>query len=210
MSEAIQTEMKTCKTCTETKPVDDFYVNRNAKDGRQSQCRPCMKAYGAKWRTENREHRAAYEAKYRAENRERLLDYQAKWRAENPDRKTKWYAANREHVATYNAQWRADNPEYGAQHRADSPHVYWEAQYRRRARAFGFDPVVRSFTRDEMLTYWNNGPFCIYCDAPFTEIEHLIPVGLGGIHAVENVAPSCVPCNRQNVNTVRRERRAMA
>ena len=201
MTEAIQTETmtKTCKTCAETKPVDDFYVNRKAKDGRQSQCRPCTKAYDAKWRTENREHRAAYEAKYRAANRERLLDYQAKYRAANPDRKTKWYAANREHVATYNAQYRAD-----------SPHTYWEADYRSRARAFGFDPVVRSFTRDEMIAYWGNGEKCIYCDAPFTEIEHLIPVGLGGIHAVENVAPSCGPCNRQNINTVRRERRAMA
>ena len=160
MTEAIQTETmtKTCKTCTETKPVDDFYVNRKAKDGRQSQCRPCMKAYKAKWHAENREHRAAY-----------------------------------------NAQWRAD-----------SPHADWEAQYRRRARAFGFDPVVRSFTREDMLTYWNNGPFCIYCDAPFTEIDHLIPVGLGGIHAVENVAPSCGPCNRVNAWTVVRERRAMA
>ena len=32
MTEAIQTETmtKTCKTCAETKPVDDFYVNRKA------------------------------------------------------------------------------------------------------------------------------------------------------------------------------------
>jgi len=182
MTEAIQTETmtKTCKTCTETKPVDDFYVNRKAKDGRQSQCRPCAKAYGAKWRADNPE-------------------YNAQYRADNPDHKTKWYAANREHVARYNAQYRAD-----------SPHAEWEANYRSRARAFGFDPVVRSFTRDEMIAYWGNGEKCIYCDAPFTEIEHLIPVGLGGIHAVENVAPSCVPCNRQNIDTVRRERRAMA
>ena len=195
MSEAT----KTCKTCTETKPVDDFYVNRKAKDGRQSQCRPCTKAYGAKWRAENPEVDRAKSAKYYAANRERLLDYHAKYRA-----------ANREHRAAYNAQWRAENPEYSAQYHADNPHASWESQYRRRARAFGFDPVVRSFTRDEMIAYWGNGEKCIYCDAPFTEIEHLIPVGLGGIHAVENVAPSCRPCNRQNIDTVRRERRAMA
>ena len=186
MSETIQTETmtKTCTRCKTVKPLDDFYVNRKAKDGRQSQCRPCTKAYGAKWY---------------AENRERLLDYHAKYRAENRERRT-----------AYGAKWRADNPEYNAQYRADNPHAYWEANYRSRARALGFDPVVRSFTREDMLTYWNNGPFCIYCDAPFTEIEHLIPVGLGGIHAVENVAPSCGPCNRQNIDTVRRERRAMA
>lgn len=97
------------------------------------------------------------------------------------------------------ASWDAVHPERG-----------WVNRYRSRARAFGFDPVVRSFSREDMLTYWNNGPFCIYCDAAWSEIEHLIPVGMGGIHAVENVAPSCLPCNRQNVWTVVRERRAMA
>ena len=175
MTEATQTETKTktCKTCTEAKPVGDFYVNRKAKDGRQSSCKSCGKAY---------------DAKYRAGNPDAAS---ARW--------AKWYAANREHVATYSAQYRAD-----------SPHVNWEGHYRRRARALGFAPVVRSFTRDEMIAYWGNGKRCIYCDGPFEEIEHLIPVGMGGHHVIENVAPSCGPCNRQNVNTVRRERRAMA
>ena len=90
-----------------------------------------------------------------------------------------------------------------AQYETDR-HIHWEGAYRRRCLEYGVDPVVRSFTREDMLAHWNNGERCIYCDGPYREIDHLIPVGLGGIHAVENVAPSCVPCNRQNVNTIRR------
>ena len=169
MTEAIQTEKKTCSTCQTVKPLDEYYRNRRNRDGLEGACKACKAAY-------------------HVANRER-----------NNSRHAAWYAANRERKLARMDAYRAENP-----------HADWEAHYRSRARAFGFEPVVRSFTRDEMLTYWNNGPFCIYCDAPFTEIEHLIPVGLGGIHAVENVAPSCSPCNRQNINTVRRERRAMA
>ena len=173
MTEAIQTEMKTCSKCQTVKPVSEYSRDRAKKDGLSGRCKPCTKAYQALWHAENRERRAAYHAQYRAENREPRAAYSAQYSAENP-------------------------------------HVNWESGYRIRARALGFEPVVRSFTREDMLTYWNNGPFCIYCDAAWSEIEHLIPVGLGGIHAVENVAPSCGPCNRVNAWTVVRERRAMA
>lgn len=32
---------KTCKTCSQTKPVDEFYRNKNTLDGRLSWCKPC-------------------------------------------------------------------------------------------------------------------------------------------------------------------------
>lgn len=110
-----------------------------------------------------------------------------------------WYAANRERASVRAAEYIETNR-----------HKAWEGNYRQRARAFGFEPVVSSFTHADMIAYWGNGQRCIYCEAPATEIEHLIPVGLGGHHVIENVAPSCGPCNRVNINTVRRERRAMA
>lgn len=113
--------------------------------------------------------------------------------------RAEWYARTREATLAQQIEYKSANP-----------HIGWEARYRRRCRDYGVPPVVRSFTREDMLTHWNNGPFCIYCDTAWSEIEHLIPVGLGGIHAVENVTPSCGPCNRVNAWTVVRERRAMA
>lgn len=86
------------------------------------------------------------------------------------------------------------------------PHAQWESRYRARAHQLGVIPVIVSFTRAEMIAYWGNGDRCIYCDGPFEELEHLTPVGLGGHHVVQNVAPCCAPCNRVNTQSVRRAR----
>lgn len=113
--------------------------------------------------------------------------------------RAKYYAENRERVIGHTAKYHAENPR-----------IRWESDYRSRCRAYGVDPVIRSVTRAELIAYWGNGERCIYCDGPFEEIEHLIPVGMGGHHVVENVAPSCGPCNRVNIWSVRRKRASVA
>lgn len=52
---------------------------------------------------------------------------------------------------------------------------------------------VASFTREDVAAHW--GTSCVYCDGPWEELEHLIPVVLGGRHALENCAPCCTRCN---------------
>jgi superfamily II DNA helicase RecQ len=37
--------MKTCSKCKQTKPLDGFGTHKGKKDGRQSQCKACNKAY---------------------------------------------------------------------------------------------------------------------------------------------------------------------
>ena len=37
---------------------------------------------------------------------------------------------------------------------------------------------------------------CVYCGAPATEIDHVIPVSRGGTHALSNLVASCTPCNQ--------------
>lgn len=75
------------------------------------------------------------------------------------------------------------------------PHVLWERGYRDRAIAFGYEPHIESFTREELIAYWGNGERCIYCDGPFEHTDHKIPVAWNGPHTIENVVPSCGPCN---------------
>jgi hypothetical protein len=36
--------MKACTKCGEAKPLDEFYVNRRARDGKTSWCKACQKA----------------------------------------------------------------------------------------------------------------------------------------------------------------------
>lgn len=47
--------MKKCATCKEEKPLDKFHKKSNAKDGRQSSCKPCNNARVRKWQTDNPE-----------------------------------------------------------------------------------------------------------------------------------------------------------
>lgn len=46
MTTAIAAE-KACRTCGTTKPLDEFYADRSAKDGRGSKCRACWRGGAA-------------------------------------------------------------------------------------------------------------------------------------------------------------------
>lgn len=142
-------------------------------------CKACVKAY-----------QAANADRFKA----RMADY---------------YKANADQIKAQQADYRKANADQRKAHWAANPHIQWESGYRTRARRYGLAPVIESFTREEMIAYWNNGERCIYCDGPFQEIDHLIPVGLGGHHVISNVAPSCTPCNRANINTVRTTRKTL-
>jgi len=73
--------MKRCKHCGIEKPVDDFYTDRKAKDGRRPECKAC--------------NLARRRAKY-AEDPRPYIDRVMKWQRENPERV-------REYLARFNA-----------------------------------------------------------------------------------------------------------
>ena len=72
-------------------------------------------------------------------------------------------------------------------------HRGWVSNYRARALASGYQPVVERFNRDDVVACW--GGACVYCGGPFEELDHFIPVESGGRHTLENVRPSCSKCN---------------
>lgn len=109
----------------------------------------------------------------------------AKWRASNPEYMSEWYAANPGYMAGYMDGYYAANP-----------HIMWEGNYRGKAKRYGFEPVVESFTRDELITRW--GSSCWHCKTgPFEELDHFpVPIVRGGHHTLEGTRPSCRDCNR--------------
>ena len=63
---------KRCGRCGETKPLDDFGLNRTTKSGRQSWCKPCKRAISLALYHENGDrHRAMSRVSYKR-NRDRL------------------------------------------------------------------------------------------------------------------------------------------
>ena len=124
-------------------------------------------------------------------------------REANPDYMVEWRKANPDYMADYMAEWTAANPDYMADYRAANPEVAWLGGYRRRARRFGFEPIVEDFTKADVIELY--GDQCWHCkDAPFEELDHHpIPVAAEGPHTIENVKPSCTRCNRAGTQAAR-------
>lgn len=109
------------------------------------------------------------------------------------------YNKSRRRVAdtAYQARWRAENRDYWVNYRSENPHKNWEGGYRARAKKFDFEPVIESFTRDELIARW--GDECFHCGGGWSEIDHY-PVSVihGGTHTLDNARPSCLKCNRRS------------
>lgn len=162
--------MKLCTKCKEAKSLDEFNRNKNAKDGRQSNCRNCQSAYGSKWRAAHSEHSRAASAEYRRNNAENIAE---------------WRRSNRERFAEYRSAYDAANP-----------HVGWESGVRYRAEKYGTNPKVDHFTKEDVIAKY--GDQCWHCSGrAFESLDHYpVPIVRGGDHVLENVRPSCMDCQQ--------------
>ncbi len=183
---------KTCKKCLETKPMTEFYRNRQARDGRQSRCKKCQCAYNAQWRTANPE-------------------YLAQWRTANPEYDARWRAANAEQIRESQAQWRAENPEkvreYKVKWRFENPVSYRDGTIRRqgerRARKAG-NPVEQGISASVLLEL--QGGICYLClehidlslqypHPASLSVDHVLPISKGGGHTWDNTRACHLGCN---------------
>lgn len=52
--------------------------------------------------------------------------------------------------------------------------------------------VESTLTEDEwQAKLEDRGYHCIFCEEPFTDMHHLVPLGAGGANVIENVEPVC-------------------
>ena len=167
--------MKTCTKCGETKPLDEYHRRKRAKDGRESRCKACKRAYKFEWYATNRDAILVRHDEYRAVNSDTILAQRVAYRS-------------RPEVKAMRAR-------YTAEYKADRPHVGWEWRYSKRARAYGFDPRVSSFTMGELIEA--HGDRCVHCGGPFESLDHYPqPISRGGEHSLTNCRPSCMNCQR--------------
>jgi 5-methylcytosine-specific restriction endonuclease McrA len=203
--------MKKCGKCGDEKPLEDFYVDRRAKDGHVYACKPCIKAANAasnarvpievkreRWRRQNKTDyaRAAWK-RYYERNRDKYKQWSDAWYEANPGRRAElwdaWYTENREAVlaknrANYDAEKKraTRNPEQGVRDTA-----------KRRARLAGveYEPINRAklYARDQGT--------CQICRKPAPEkgweMDHIVPLVLGGPHLWSNVQVTHRTCNRR-------------
>lgn len=165
----------------------------------------------AEWAADPEGHRAASRA-YLAANSERINELR---RAS--------YALNRETVLERNRQWRRDNPEWVAQYEAlrrvahnEYKRQYNKTYYRentelyelhRRRRAMRLAGVEsEDYSRYEI--YDRDGGHCRDCEKALPrepggfQIDHIVPISLGGPDTRANVQLMCPPCNREKWATL--------
>lgn len=183
--------MKTCSKCQESKPLDGFNRDKGKRDGRRGVCRECQAANSRAWADRNRDH---------------LREYNREWRAANPGA-----------ASEAGKRWRADNPDYSRDRYAANPDAYAKRRengdrsrnrYVQRARSYGLEPVSVRVSRAEIVAAY--GDACTYCRGPFEEIDHVVPVALGGAHVLANLRPSCTRCNRREGAGIATARRVVA
>jgi 5-methylcytosine-specific restriction endonuclease McrA len=158
-------------------------------NGRPGKCIECAEAYNAAWRAENLERAKATQAAWCAANRERRKAADAVWYAANFERKkattTAWAASNSERKKATTAAWRAANPERekarSAAWRAANPDAYRaivsSTNARRRARKLA--QICRCCTNAQLLD--------VYRQAGGMEVDHIVPLALGGLHCRANM-----------------------
>jgi len=194
------THSKACPSCKQTKPINEWGINRSKKDGLASECKNCHAAQVAKWRIENpkeqkRRSRNQF-AKFRdRENARRKQHYYDNWEVTRQKARNR-YQLTSEQQREASRLWRKNNPEK-------------LASQNRSTRARRKNVYSEPYTKEQVLAKW--GTDCHLCGKPIDlkapryngtkgweyglHLDHVIPLINNGDDTLENVKPAHGLCN---------------
>lgn len=66
-------------------------------------------------------------------------------------------------------------------------------------------PYRHAIPLSRRAVFARDGGKCVYCSAPATSIDHVIPRSRGGAHHWENVVAACHKCNHQKADRMLKE-----
>lgn len=106
--------MKTCSKCKENKELEQFYLDRSAKDGRRYNCIECCKAgrnrEGDKeYREKNKERLSMYERKYDDVAKQKKREYYLKKKDVILEKRKENYENNKDKKLKYQKEYQANN-----------------------------------------------------------------------------------------------------
>lgn len=187
---------KTCKSCEESKPLEEYHNEKRGKYGKRSVCKVCYNAKSKAYR-ESPQGQAATKA------------YREKWYEENPDYNRRYYEENRERVLEQNRNWRIANPDYMPEYLAKYLPEYSqrpEVKEANRMKSLNrYRSLAGELPKDCMTILVGRygercmNPDCDGADSILT-IDHVVPVSKGGMNTMDNVQILCYTCNRRKGN----------
>jgi len=106
--------LKACSKCKIEKPLSEFSKDGNAKDGKRSNCKACVKQYTKQYRQANRGRILAQMKQYNKANKERISEWNRQYRQANKERisekKKQWRQDNKEKIKQYEKERRKSDP----------------------------------------------------------------------------------------------------
>lgn len=180
------TNTKACPDCKQIKSFDEFHTRSKAKDGKATYCKDCFRVRIYASRKKNPEAKNRAIAKWRANNPEKVIADKKAWRIANKDlvnaQKREWNKNNKDKVREMNQRSYAKNPA-----------MFVMNAQKRYAKQKGVEQ--RLVKKSDYFKMYQKP--CIYCGSyERIEIDHIQPIEKNGRHAIGNLAPACLPCNR--------------
>jgi len=147
-------------------------VERNAR----GDCKPCKRAWQDAWRQQNA--------------------------GEKSRRNREWYEKRKEHVIAKSREWHRNNPEkakeFVLRYKARNPEKYKDSRLRSRHKSRGAPGELSKGIVQKLLAAQNG--LCACCGTPLLdnfEIDHIIPISLGGPNTDDNVQLLTPLCNKR-------------
>jgi hypothetical protein len=191
---------KVCSKCKEWKPFSEFGKSKTSKyDGLRCWCKDCSYDAQCKYRANNRDKVNQAAVKWRKENTERARELEKARYAKNPEKYREkavnkrnnnlekfrglfreWRANNLEKALDATRRWRKNNPEKVLQNTRN-----------RRARKKAAGGRITAQEWAGVLERY--GRKCLYpgCNKTDIQMDHVMPLVMGGTHTKDNVQPLC-------------------
>lgn len=170
-----------CEDCTKCGGPRVWKLRKSGRWKRY--CSPCATAESTKWSRANPEKSRETRRRYKEANPEKVNESVRRWRAANPEKarevERRWAEANPEKNAAKAARYRA--------RRVNAADDGWS-----------FETLTKMVRTGEHT--------CFICErATATDVEHLVPVSLGGGNTWDNLGMACGPCNKSKGGDNRRD-----
>ena len=187
---------KLCSQCKQNLSVDLFYkVNRKTGDGYSGYCKTCTSDRALAWQKDNpAADRAIRERRNKKVSETRhLLTEEQKQKLRDNQQRCYWgpnYERQKERQRRWKAEQRIKDPETA---RANAGIQCG----RRRCRLKGRQSDLKLADWKLVLAAFDRKCAVCGCAAKYLDMDHVIPIQLGGNNVVGNVVPMCRPCNGQ-------------
>lgn len=186
---------KFCPACNQNLPTDKFYtVRRRSGDGLAGHCKTCASKKAMEWQRANPEADEAIRKRRLETIKAERPNWSEEKKAQHNERGKKRYRENLEHcreIARRSKQKEKDNdPET---FRAKSAMQCG----RRRCNINGYPTDITIEDWRKLLMVFDRK--CAFCGGKpkLFDLDHVIPINLGGFNVVGNIVPICRPCNSQ-------------